>query len=267
MPRISLTDQYDNRDVIAQIYKMLDQVATGTFSAVDVQRVGGDFVFTFTDQRGDDHQFTVSANYVSDVDVSRLNGVYTFLFTYADGTTESFGFTINGVKNIASVQSGSTVTVTFTLDDNTTKTITFSAGGDMTTDTAQTVTAVKTFSVSPIVPDTPSGTHAAVNVTYVSKTDGTNNMIHTSGNEAMSGYKLFMYSPRVRVNAEINDTIDMYNELAFRTKNDDYQFGSVRFVLKSNGNRAIVLYLVAADGSTVRSKTLFEIAADGTVII
>lgn len=34
------------------------------------------------------------------------------------------------------------------------------------TDNVQTISAVKTFSVSPIVPDTPSGAHAAVNKTY-----------------------------------------------------------------------------------------------------
>lgn len=267
MPRISLTEQYDNKDVLTQIYRMLDQVATGTFQSVDVQRVGGDYVFTFTDQNGDPHSFTVGADYVADVNMTRVNGVYTFTFTYAGGTTESFAFTVNGVQNIASVQSGSTVTVTFTLDDGTTKTISYNAGGDMTTDTAQTVTAVKTFSVSPIVPDTPSGTHAAVNLTYVESTvPGTNNIVHKSGNEDIVGTKTFdtlraFNNARVNRSPVYKPTVTGYYVFGSFATNDDEHTVCLNYYARG-GNIGKVLITTKLSTSTITATPVYSI---GTV--
>lgn len=156
MTRVSQLELYNDKDVITQICMMKQMVETGTYAEVRVISTGGNYVFEFEDQNGDVQTFTVPAKQIS-------------------GVTSS--------------QSGSTVTMRVNYNDGSHTDVSWTAGGDVTTNTAQTISAVKTFTASPIIPDTPSGTHAAVNLTYVSKTDGTNNLLHTSGNETASGDK------------------------------------------------------------------------------
>lgn len=156
MTRVSQLELYNDKDIITQICMMKQMVETGTYAEVRVISTGGNYVFEFEDQNGDVQTFTVPAKQIS-------------------GVTSS--------------QSGSTVTMRITYTDSSYTDVSWTAGGDVTTNTNQTISAVKTFSVSPIVPDSPSGTHAAVNVTYVSKTDGTNNLLHTSANETAAGVK------------------------------------------------------------------------------
>lgn len=61
----------------------------------------------------------------------------------------------------------------------------------MTKDSEQTVTAKKTFTVSPEVPVTPDTDDSAVNSFYVNDSTGTvdNNLIHKDGNETIEGVK------------------------------------------------------------------------------
>lgn len=158
MSRVSQLELYNDKDVITQILLMKEQVETGTYKEVRIIETGGNYVFEFVNQKDEVETFTVPAKQIS-------------------GVTSS--------------QSGSTVTMRINYNDGTHQDVNWTAGGDVTTNTNQTISAVKTFTASPIIPDTPSGTHAAVNLTYVSKTDGTNNMVHTSGNEDIAGRKNF----------------------------------------------------------------------------
>ena len=113
MTRVSQQEMYDDKDIITQICKLKDLVATGTYKDVDVQDDGaGNLVFTFTDQRDD---------------------------------TEVFTIPVKQISSVTSSQSGSTVTMRITWADGTYNDYTWTAGGDVTTNTAQTITASKTF--------------------------------------------------------------------------------------------------------------------------
>lgn len=119
--RLSLTEQYDNRDVVAQIYRLISLVESSTI--VDV-----------ITSKSDDNVIVTLEMY--------------------DGTSKDFMFKSNGVQDITAVQSGSTETVTITTDDGTKWRFSFDiAVAGMTTDTQQVVTAVKTFTVSPRFPN------------------------------------------------------------------------------------------------------------------
>lgn len=119
--RLSLTEQYDNRDVVAQIYRLISLVESSTI--VDV-----------ITSKSDDNVIVTLEMY--------------------DGTSKDFMFKANSVQDITASQSGSVETVTITTDDGTKWRFSFDiAIAGMTTDTAQTVTAVKTFTVSPAFPN------------------------------------------------------------------------------------------------------------------
>lgn len=184
MTRVSQLELYNDKDVITQICMMKQQVETGTYKDVDVQDDGaGNLVFTFTDQQDDTEVFTIPVKLIS---------------------------------SVTSSQSGSTVTMRITWTDGTHDDYTWTAGGDVTTNTNQTITAIKTFNQSPIIPDSPSGTHAAVNVTYVSKTDGTNNLVHTSANEDVAGFKTMKTGTMINpvVSKIVNTADNVYVKLA-----------------------------------------------------
>lgn len=159
MTRVSQLELYNDKDVITQICMMKQMVETGTYREVRVTASGPNYVFEFEDQNGDVQTFTVPAKQIS-------------------GVTSS--------------QSGSTVTMRVNYNDGTYTNLSWTAGGDVTTNTAQTISAVKTFTASPIVPTTPNGTTSAVNQAYVESTvDGVNNLVHKSGNENISSRKIF----------------------------------------------------------------------------
>lgn len=158
MSRVSQLELYNDKDVITQILLMKEQVETGTYKEVRVIETGGNYVFEFINQKDEPETFTVPAKQIS-------------------GVTSS--------------QAGSTVTMRVTYNDGTYQDVSWTAGGDVTTNTAQTISAVKTFSVSPLVPNAPSGPQAAVNLWYTSRTEGTNNLVHTSANETIAGVKTF----------------------------------------------------------------------------
>lgn len=111
--RVSLIEQYDNRDVIAQIYRIIDIAEHGAIETLTATKEGS----------------TVK-----------------LVFTMHDGTKHEITFESNGVKDVYAVQSGSTETVHVVLDDDTEKTFAFNiAIAGVTTDTQQTITAPKIF--------------------------------------------------------------------------------------------------------------------------
>lgn len=111
--RVSLIEQYDNRDVIAQIYRIINIAEHGAIETLVATKEGSSVKL---------------------------------IFTMHDGTKHEITFESNGVKDVYAVQSGSTETVHVVLDDDTDKTFTFDiAIAGVTTDTQQTITARKTF--------------------------------------------------------------------------------------------------------------------------
>lgn len=119
--RLSLTEQYDNRDVVAQIYRLISLVESST---------------------------------ITDVITSKSDDNVIVTLVMYDGTTKDFMFKSNGIHDIFGYQNGSRQSVVIETDDGTRWTFSFDiAIAGMTTDTPQTVTAIKTFTVSPAFPN------------------------------------------------------------------------------------------------------------------
>lgn len=93
MPRISVVEQYDNKDLIQQIYRLKELVETGTASNIAVT---------------DNHDGTIT------VDV-----------TMRDGSIQTFTLANDNIATIAAVQSGGDVTVTVTFESGSTQSFTF----------------------------------------------------------------------------------------------------------------------------------------------
>ena len=93
MPRISVVEQYDNKDLIQQIYRLKDLVETGTASNIAVT---------------DNHDGTIT------VDV-----------TMRDGTIQTFTLANDNIATIGAVQNGGDVTVTVTFESGNTQSFTF----------------------------------------------------------------------------------------------------------------------------------------------
>lgn len=93
MPRISVVEQYDNKDLIQQIYRLKELVETGTASNIAVT---------------DNHDGTIA------VDV-----------TMRDGSIQTFTLANDNIATIAAVQSGGDVTVTVTFESGSTQSFTF----------------------------------------------------------------------------------------------------------------------------------------------
>ena len=215
MSRVSQLELYNDKDVITQILLMKEQVETGTYKEVRVIETGGNYVFEFINQKDGPETFTVPAKQIS-------------------GVTSS--------------QAGSTVTMRVTYNDGTYQDVSWTAGGDVTTDTAQSISAVKTFTVSPIVPNTPSEPSAAVNVAYVESTvPGTNNIMHKTGNEDVPGYKRFTgLLPSMKTVARTQqtdpwwklweadaDTIQTNGHIMFELFPNRQNYGLIRIALSS----------------------------------
>ena len=93
MPRISVVEQYDNKDLIQQIYRLKELVETGTASNIAVT---------------DNHDGTIT------VDV-----------TMRDGSVQTFTLANDNIATIAAVQNGADVTVTVTFESGSTQSFTF----------------------------------------------------------------------------------------------------------------------------------------------
>ena len=170
--RVSQAELYDDRDVIIQILKLKDTVndyAGGIIDSIDV--VGNDLVID-----------------------------------WADGTSVSLPLPPpTGISSVAGAVSGGNLTITFYMTDGSSHAFTTPLTG-MATETyvngldaqnvkltgAQTVAGTKTFSDSPVVPDTPATEHCAVNQDWADNSaysdDTVNNLLHKSGNEVKNGH-------------------------------------------------------------------------------
>lgn len=191
MSRVSQLELYNDKDVITQILLMKEQVVTGTYKNVDVQDDGsGNLVFTFTDQNDDPTTFNIPVKLIS---------------------------------TVTSSQSGSTVSMRITWTDGTHTDLSWTAGGDVTTNTAQTISAVKTFTASPVVPTTPGSATSAVNQSYVESTvPGVNDLLHKSGNETAAGNKTFtgdVFIPRLEGHPIVNPN-SVWHAVYKVTRND-----------------------------------------------
>ena len=93
MPRISVVEQYDNKDLIQQIYRLKELVETGTASNIAVT---------------DNHDGTIT------VDV-----------TMRDGSIQTFTLANDNIATITAVQNGGDVTVTVTFESGSTQSFTF----------------------------------------------------------------------------------------------------------------------------------------------
>ena len=112
-----------------------------------------------------------------------------------------------------------------------------------------------------IVKDAPSGTHSAVNVTYVSKTDGTNNLLHTAGVETINALKIVGAGGAIKyVTDQVQNRLQLasaslerddltgnfwVNIITYRDKNDN-EIMSLRLEI-SNG--AFILKAIFNDGT------------------
>ena len=113
---------------------------------------------------------------------------------------------------------------------------------------------------------------------YVESTDGvTNNLVHRSANETISGVKEFVSQIKLANNSWRFDCtfpdLDNANPTASTGyirigagAGSVYEIGRIQYSIRDNGNRYFALYLVDKNGG-YHSKVLFEIDNDGNVVV
>lgn len=181
MSRVSQEELYDDKDVVTQILKLKDTVndyAGGIIENIDVS--GNDLVIDWASGE------SVSLPLPSPTGIGSVTGavsggnlIITFYMT--DGSSHAFTCPLTGMATEAYVDTG----LATKADDSAVVKL---AG-------AQSVTGVKTFTVSPSVPLIPSGPTAAVSDAYVNDASpNANNIAHKTGNETIAGTKTFQGS-------------------------------------------------------------------------
>lgn len=115
MARVSLAEQYDDKDVIKQIYLLWDAIDQGAVKDLDIVREGGQVKITVT---------------------------------FHDDEVKEFTLEDDEIQNVTQSQSGSQVTITIVMKSGTTYPFTFTAATGVTLDTDQTVTGMKVFSAA-----------------------------------------------------------------------------------------------------------------------
>ena len=175
MTRISLTEQYDDRDVIAQIVRLkqgLEDASGGIIS--DIRIVGNDLVIQWADGSSVTLPLPDPVTGISSITGSVSGGNLTITFYFTNGTTHAFTCPLTGMATTSYVDGLDAQNVKIT--------------------GAQSVGGVKTFSDSPIVPDAPTDYEGAVNDNYVNDSTGTlpNNILHKDGNENAKGTKMMI---------------------------------------------------------------------------
>ena len=176
MTRISLTEQYDDRDVIAQIVRLkdgLEDISGGVIA--DIQIVNNDLVIQWADGSSVTLPLPDPVTGISSITGSVSGGNLTITFYFTNGTTHSFTCPLSGMASETYVN---------TLDAQNVKLT-----------GAQTIHGVKTMDGTDgdlRVRKTPPDVSSAVNSAYVNDaTDGVNNIVHKTGNESVSGTKIF----------------------------------------------------------------------------
>ena len=113
---------------------------------------------------------------------------------------------------------------------------------------------------------------------YVESTDGeTNNLVHRTANETISGTKNFVSQIKLSNNSWRFDCVfpDLDNANPSSVQGyirigaglgSVYEIGRIQYSIRDNGNRFFALYLVDKTGG-YHSKVLFEIDNDGNVVV
>ena len=133
----------------------------------------------------------------------------------------------------------------------------------VSTSGAQTITDVKTFSSSPVVPTTPGTTTSAVNQAYVESTvDGVNDILHKSGNESFTGQKTHTGTAHpfvIEANGSNNNSI-VFNKASGNSNEEFIQYNDINslkalsFQIQDyiNGLRnSIIIRKPASDDDTI----------------
>lgn len=130
--------------------------------------------------------------------------------------------------------------------------------------------------VTTLPSDAPST--AIVNKAYVESTDGaTNNLVHKTANENISGTKNFVSQIKLTNTSWRFDCVfpdlDNANPSAVTGyirigagSGSTYEIGRIQYSIRDNGNRYFALYLVDKTGG-YHSKVLFEIDNDGNTVV
>lgn len=123
----------------------------------------------------------------------------------------------------------------------------------LTADTEQTVSAKKTFSVSPEVPTAPATPESAINAVYANDaTEGVNNIVHKTGNEKIAGTKTFgknsLYSSATGTNAMFNKLESV--ELGVAPETPANYYGRLNVIDKNNATLGDFETSVRTNGDT-----------------
>lgn len=252
MTRISLTEQYDDRDVIAQIVRLkqgLEDASGGIISDIDI--VGSALEITWANGESISLPLPAPAD-ITSITGSVSAGNLTITINLSDGSSHTVSTPLTGMATETYVDALDAQNVKIT--------------------GAQTIAGVKTFSSSPAVPDTPGTVHSAVNQDWVENVayqdDTVNNLVHKENPEYIKGNKTFQGTitseNRVlawggfqhRTGIEVSPTppatvqnIDSINILGTVGTNEYYQIGIIRIVIKTTGSVVLVARLRRSDGT------------------
>lgn len=118
----------------------------------------------------------------------------------------------------------------------------------MTTDSEQTVSAKKTFSVSPEVPTTPATPASAVNSAHVNDaTDGANNLVHKDGGDiqTITMKTLFpTFSEFRKVNVANNTSTPanlVTHDIFYRNTDNTQNLAVIRFQINTANKRSLLI--------------------------
>lgn len=200
MTRVSQEELYNDKDVITQILKLKDTVngyAGGIIENIDIS--GNNLVIDWEDGTSISLPLPDPVTGISSVTGNVTGGNLTITFYFTNGTTHSFTCPLSGMASETYVDAG----LATKADDSSVVKLTG----------AQTVAGVKTFTDSPVVPDSPATEHSAVaqtwaeNVAYLD--DTVNNIVHKEGTEIVTGRKTYKGSRKIYAHADnlaFNDT-------------------------------------------------------------
>lgn len=226
MTRISLVEQYDNKDVIQQIYRLKDLVETGT---------------------------------VADIQIAEASGVTTVTLTMNDGTVETYSLPSDYITQVTSSQSGTTVTLNFVYASGATDTITFNGSAGDASATPNTL-ALRDGSARVLVGDAPandSSDIAANTRTVQNALNAYTPMVRTTGIQTIVAQKIYElpygdYTIKVRGSSS-DVTAGTYQGniplIGFFDKND-VLLAYLRVFIQSDGRATVNLGVRNADGTT-----------------
>ena len=177
MTRVSLEEQYNNKDVITQILKMRDDIARIAANAAGIQDItmtttATGWAITFTLTTGNIYTFPLDATgYITDEELATALGDY-YTKEEVDDALAGY-YDKDETDSLLSGKANDSDVVKLTGD--------------------QSIGGVKTFSNEARVPSTPTSYQDAVNAAYVNNANSTvNNIVHKDGSaETVTSEKTF----------------------------------------------------------------------------